>query len=385
MQQRKWVMGAVGLAVAAAVAGVVVVKRGEAAGQDKKVETPMAFSSTEVIKPQSLVLADTVEFSGPLVAPDTAVVRAKASGTLIHLLVNEGSRVKAGQRLGEIDLADLSARLNERQATAEAMRTQMALAERTHQNNQRLADQQFISPSALDASRAALDNAKAQYAATRAQVDTARIAVRDAALIAPISGIVAKRHAVPGEKVSAEQQLLTIVDLGSLEMAGSVGTHEVPQLSVGMPVRVRVEGMADPLEGRLARIAPVADAGTRSIGVAVALDNPKERLRAGQYATAQVTLAAGEPKLTVPLSALGSASGQQFVWTVEAGKLARRTVTTGRQDPTRGLVQVLEGLKPDAAVLAMRFENLREGALATWGAPATQSASAASASAPRAL
>lgn len=385
MQQRKWVMGGVGLAVVAAVIGVVVVKRGEAAGQDKKVETPMAFGAAEVVKPVSLVLADTIEFSGPLVAPDTAIVRAKASGTLIRLAVNEGSRVKSGQRLGEIDLADLSARLNERQATAEAMRTQMAQAERTHQNNQRLADQQFISPSALDASRAALDNAKAQYAATRAQVDTARIAVRDAALVAPISGIVAKRYAVPGEKVSAEQQLLTIVDLSSLEMAGSVGTHEVPQLTVGMPVRVRVEGLVDPLDGRLARIAPLADAGTRSIGVAVALNNPQERLRAGQYATAQVTLSAGEPKLTVPLSALGSASGQQFVWTLEAGKLARRTVTTGRQDPARGLVEVLEGLKPDAAVLAMRFENLREGASATWGVAGTQSASAASASSPRAL
>jgi RND family efflux transporter MFP subunit len=385
MQQRKWVVGVIGVAVVGAAVGVWAVKHGANSGQDKKAETAMAFSAAEVVKPRSLVLADTIEFSGPLVAPDTAIVRAKASGTLIRLNVNEGSRVKAGERLGEIDLADLSARLNERQATAEAMRTQMAQAERTHQNNQRLADQQFISPSALDASRAALDNAKAQYAATRAQVETARIAVRDAALVAPISGIVAKRYAVPGEKVSAEQQLLTIVDLSSLEMAGSVGTHEVPQLSVGMPVRVRVEGVADPLEGRLARIAPVADTGTRSIGVAVALNNPKERLRAGQYATAQVTLSAGEPQLTVPLSALGSASGQQFVWTLEGGKLARRTVTTGRQDPARGLVQVLEGLKPDAAVLAMRFENLREGAPATWGAANTQSASAASASAPQAL
>ena len=50
---------------------------------------------------------------------------------------------------------------------------------------------------------------------------------REAALVAPISGIVSKRHALPGEKVAAEQELLTIVDLRKLEMAGSVGTHEV--------------------------------------------------------------------------------------------------------------------------------------------------------------
>ena len=67
-----------------------------------------------------------------------------------------------------------------------------------------------------------------------------------------------------------------------------MGTHEVSRLQPGMPVQVRVEGMPAPVTGAVARIAPAAEPGTRSIGVTIALPNPKETLRAGQYALARV-------------------------------------------------------------------------------------------------
>ena len=79
-----------------------------------------------------------------------------------------------GSRSGSIDLADLGSRVAERQATVESARAQFAQAERAHASNQRLADQQFISPNALDASRAALDAARAGLDAAQAQLDTAR-------------------------------------------------------------------------------------------------------------------------------------------------------------------------------------------------------------------
>ena len=61
------------------------------------------------------------------------------------------------------------------------------------------------------------------------------------------------------------------------------------------------------------------------------------------------------------------------------GKRIRRSVTTGRRDEARGLVEVKDGLKPQAQVLAMRFDNLREGASARIvGAAPAAAASAAS-------
>lgn len=340
---------------------------------------PLEFTTKEVVRPQLLPMDAALEFSGALVAPQTAMVRAKANGTLLSLDVAEGSRVSAGQRLGTLDLADLTARISERSAQLEAARAMLVQAEKVHANNQRLAEAQFISPTALDSSKATLDSARAQFNAAEAQVTTARISLREAALVAPIAGIVAKRFVVPGEKVAAEQQLLSIVDLRQLEMAGSVGTHEVSQLSPGMPVQVQVEGARTPVQGTLARIAPAAEAGTRSIAVTVNIANPQETFRAGQFALARVTLRQEAPRLTVPVGAIAAASGQEYVWTLEQDKLLRRTVTTGRRDTARGLVEVVDGLKPEVPVLAARFDNLREGApakIVTAVAQATMAASA---------
>lgn len=99
--------------------------------------------------------------------------------------------------------------------------------------------------------------------------------------MAPIAGIVAVRHVLPGEKVTVEQPVLILVDLRTLELAGSVATREVGRLAAGMAVWVTVEGNAAPLAGQLVRIAPTTEAGTRSIGVTVALPIGQERLRGG--------------------------------------------------------------------------------------------------------
>lgn len=374
MRQRRWIGGLAAVLVLALLVGGVVARKARSSAEDKPKEATLVFTPAEVVQPQRLALPGRVTFSGPLVAPSTAIVRAKAAGTLVSLRVGEGSRVQAGEPLGVIDLAELNARLNEKQAQAEAAKAQLTQAQRSHDSNLGLAEQKFISPVALENSKASLDSAKAQYQAALAQVDTARIQLREAALVAPISGIVAKRHALPGEKVAAEQELLTIVDLRKLEMAGSVATFEVGQLHPGMAVQLQVEGVDEPIQAILARIAPAAEAGTRSIGVTVTLDNPQERLRAGQFATAVVLLPSGEPRLTVPVTAISSSSGQDYVWTLEQGKLLRRTVTTGRRDATRGLVEVSDGLAAGTPVLAARFDNLREGQAARVQAPAAASA-----------
>jgi RND family efflux transporter MFP subunit len=348
-----------------------------------KAEPELVFSAQEVSEVRSLALASQIAFSGPLVAPDTAVVKAKAAGTLLSLAVVEGARVRRGDVLGTLDLSDLQSRLSERQALVEAARAGLAQAERTHASNQQLADQQFISPIALETSRAALQTARAQLGAAQAQADTVRVALRDAALVAPIDGIVSQRQAVPGEKLAAEQPVLSVVNLRRLEMVGKVGTHEVSRLKVGMPVQLQIEGEAATVTARLDRIAPSAEAGTRAIGVVAVLDNPDERWRAGQFVLARVSLPGHSDALAVPVTAVGSGSGQEYVWTLEQGKLWRRTVTTGRRDGERGLVEVLKGLQPGTLVLAASFDKLREGAPARVGTVSAAAAASAPASAAR--
>ncbi len=358
-------------------------KPGKDGKDGKKPDVPLEFLTREVVQPVLARMPESITFSGPLVAPQTAVVRARTGGTLVTLSVAEGSRVRAGQAVGRIEMAELDTRVAERGAMLEAARATLVQAERTHAGNVKLAAQQFISSSALDNSLAAVDTARANLQAAQASLDTTRVGQRDATVLAPIAGIVAKRHALQGEKVSPEQNLLTIVDLARLELAGSVGTHQVARLQVGVPVQVQVEGITEPVTGRLARIAPAAEPGTRSIGVTIELDNPQERLRAGPYAMARVNLPDGSDRLTLPAAAVGSTSGQDHVWLIEDGKLARRAVRLGKRDDSVGTVEVLQGVSAGSRVLGARFDNLREGAPALVVA-STALPGAASSSLPRA-
>ncbi len=394
----RWVLGGVAAAAVLAAGGGVLVYKGQGApgakaavtadgktaGKDgKKPEVALQFAPREVVQPLKQRMAAVLEFSGALVAPNTAVVRARAGGTLLTAEAAEGSRVRAGQTLARLDLAELDRRVAERDAMLASARASLEQAERVHASNERLAQQSFISPNALENSRAAVETARAALQAAQASRDAARVGLRDATLAAPIAGIVAKRHALPGEKVSPEQPLFTLVDLSRLELAGLVPMHEVSRLRPGMAVKLQVEGLDEAVTGTLARIAPAAEPGTRSIGVTIVLDNPGERLRAGQYAMAQVTLADDSERLTLPMTAVGQAAGQDHVWLIEGGVLARRAVTLGRRSARAGVVEVLEGVSPDSQVLAARFDNLREGAKASVVAPKAPALASASGPAAR--
>ena len=361
--RKPWLVGGgVAIIVVAIAVGVSIRAKSKDDGKDKKPDVTLEFTPAEVVRPLLAAMPERIEFSGPLMAPRTAVVRAKASGTLLSLSVAEGSRVKAGQSLGTIDLSDLQSRAAERSAGVDSARARMVEAERLHKSNEDLANQKFISANALESSRATLGATRAQLKSAQAQLGTAALGIREAALVAPINGVIGRRNVVPGEKVSAEQELMTVVDLKELELAGVVGTHQVSMLRPGQKVAVRVEGAAQPVEGRIDRIAPMAEAGTRGIRVVVLLSNPDEVLRAGQYASALVSLDDTAQRLTIPATSVGQASGQDFVWTLEKGALVRRLVITGRRDAANGRVEVTQGLTAEAHVLAARFDTLKEGA-----------------------
>ena len=386
--RKQWLVGGIAAVVLAGGAGVAVyASRGGDAPKkkdaDDKAAVALEFVPTEVTKPSLQSMPAKIEFSGPLVAPGTVMVKAKATGTLVTLNVAEGSRVKAGQVLGQMDLEELRYRIAEKSATLGQMKAQLDQVERKYKADEGLAANSFIAPTALDASRAAVETARAQYLAAQAQLDTSEVTMHQAALVSPINGIVSKRWALPGEKLAPEQQVLTIVDLSKLELAGLVGTHEVSRLKPGMPVQVQVEGSDHTVEAHISRIAPAAEPGTRSIGVVLALDNPKEEFRAGQYAVAKAELPDNTDRLTVPETAITGSAGQEQVWLIDKGALVRRVVTTGRHDERNGRVEVLTGLEPTAQVLATRFDNLREGGKASIVANRATVANAAASSAPR--
>jgi membrane fusion protein, multidrug efflux system len=365
--RRRVVSIAIGVAVLGALAGSVALRASRSAadapGSPGGPPVALEFVAADLAFVEPAALTRWLPLSGTLQPVNQTTVKAKVSGEVLQVTVREGQAVKTGQVIARFDTADLEAKLTDRIGALEASRAQLALAEKTRAQNQLLLKQNFISQTAYDAAESNLSVTQGTLKSNAAQVQLARNALRDAVVTAPLSGIVAKRHVQPGEKVSFDAPLVTIVDLTQMELQAMVPANDIPELAVGMKVALAIDGFGDRrFTGTIERINPTTEAGTRAILVFIHIPNPDAALRGGMFGTGRVTLATGAPVPTLPAVAIHSEAGQTFVWTIEGGKLARRIVTVGRRDDTAGRTEIKTALPRGIPILAAPFDNLKVGA-----------------------
>ncbi|MDP3700415.1 MAG: efflux RND transporter periplasmic adaptor subunit [Hylemonella sp.] len=307
--------------------------------------------------------------SGTLKAANTAFVKARVAGELQGLSVREGDAVTAGQVIARIDPVEYQARLRQAELQADAARAQIDIAQRQYDNNKALVDQGFISKTALDTSLANLSGARASHAAALAAADVARKSMADTLLKAPMAGFISQRLAQPGERVALDTRIVEIVNLSRMEVEAALSAADSVGVRVGQPALLQVEGYAQPVPARVARINPSTQAGSRSVLVYLQL-KPVPGLRQGLFV--QGSLGTETLKtLAVPLQAVRSDKPLPYVQVVENQQVRHVSVTLGARGQAKGLDMVaISGLPEGSAVLAGAVGPLREGTAVRTTAPA---------------
>ena len=379
----------VGIIVTLAVVAALAVGIGLRMSKRAAAETPgtggpavtLEFAADDVATVEARALSRWLPVSGTLQPVNQTTVKAKVSGEIRQVMVREGEAVKAGQVLARFDTSDLDAKLNDRVGALESSRAQLALAEKTRAQNLLLLKQNFISQTAYDSAESNLSVNQGALKSLEAQAQLAKNALRDAVVITTLAGTVAKRHIQPGEKVNFDSPLFTVVDLVRMELQAMVPANDIPEITIGMPVELAIEGFGERrFKGEVERINPMTEAGTRAILVFVEIPNPDAVLRGGMFATGRIRLAAGKPVPTLPDMAIRSEAGQNFVWAIDKGKLLRRIVVIGKRDEAAGRTELKTSLPSDMLILASRFDNLKDGAPAIVRAPSREKEKAAAAS-----
>ena len=360
---RFWVIAV--LLVAVGVAAGMAVRGGApkpaTTDKDKSVAT-LEFGAGDLTSLSTRPIARSLAVSGSLVAVNQAVVKAKVAVEVRAILVREGDRVSAGQVIAKLDTVDLVSKVDQMTGARDAARAQYDIAEKNRTTNGSLLEKHFISQNAFDNVSSLSSANRATLEAAEAQLRMAQKALRDATVIAPIDGIVSRKSAQVGEKTSIDAPLFTIVDLDSIEMQAIVPAGEVADLTRAMTATLTVDGMEGrSFDAKINRINPATEPGTRSIVVFLTVPNPDHLLKSGMFANGSIRMAAGAPRPTLPLVAVQSEAGMPVVWTIEDGKLTRRTVVLGARDDTTGIVEIKSGVPPDTPVLASRFDNVKEG------------------------
>ena len=379
-----WVIGLVVVAVIGAVAlRTLQSRRAALAAASAPASAPLALelAASDVVVARQAELVGTLTISGGLKAVNSAVVRAKVAAEVKVLPVREGDAVKAGQVIGQLDTLEVDLRLRQAEQTAASARSQLDIAKRSLENNRALVDKGFISSTALEASIATEAGATATYQAAAAAADLARKARADSVLVAPIAGIVSQRLVQVGERVAVDTKLVEIVDLSRIELEAAIAPEDVGGVQIGQAARLVVDGLAEPVAAKVARINPSTQAGTRAVMVYLALA-PQPGLRQGLFARGSIE-AQRKRSLVVPLSAVRVDQAQPYLLEVVDGKVLQRSVTLGlRGDAAfdgrlESAVEIVKGISDGATVLRGSAGTVRDGTAVKLGiAPAVSLAPA---------
>lgn len=322
----------------------------------------LEFAPADLATVQAADLRRAVRLSGTLQPLDQSQVRAEVAATVEDVTVRRGERVQKGQLLAKLDTADLGARLREKQSNLDSARSALNLAAINREKAATLAKSGYKSQTALDEAENAWRTARANVAAMEQQVAMAKKALNDAAIYAPLGGLIGDRFVNPGERVAVDARLFTIADLDTMEVEALVPARDVPQLKVGQRVILHVEGFGDrEFDAQIARINPTAQSGTRSIPVFVLLRNPDLVLRGGMFGTGEAVLAEIDGALAVPADAVRHEKDETVVYVLAGDKLERRKVTVLLDGTTDGRVALGGDIKAGETVIATPGLRLNDG------------------------
>lgn len=306
--------------------------------------TPVA---TAIVAPRDLSRSVTV--TGPLEPIRSIPVNSQTTGSLVSVLVEEGSRVAAGQLLAELDARESNAQLSRARAV-------LANAEASFRRAERLEEREVVSESEIEVLRSAFEIARADVELWSTRLAFSRI-------VAPTAGVVTAKRVEQGATVTSGQLLFEIAEDARLVVRVRVSELDVVHLDAGRGVDVQLDAYPGVrIPARIRRIFPSADPASRLVPVEVELEAspPGVQARPGFLARVEFALDRRERVLAVPTQALGVVDRGAFVYVVAADTLDRRTIETGLT--TEGWVEVTSGLAPGEHVVISGHVNLRSGA-----------------------
>jgi RND family efflux transporter MFP subunit len=378
MRRRKWLYGGGG-AVLFVAAGIALYAQGFL----QPAQSVQATTISRIYPSQTFTLLNA---SGYVVAQRKAAVASKITGRLVALMVEEGSRVKKGQIIAHLENDDSVAARDQAlaqrrvaEANLDEVGAELNLAALTYGRNKRLLERGIVS-------RAEYDNADARYKRAQAAVAAAEAAVRaaeavlrgatvalDYAMIrAPFDAVVLTKSADIGDIVTplgaatnAKAAVVTIADMGSLQVEADVSESNLNLIKTGQPCEIQLDALPDSrFPGAIHMIVPTADRSKASVMVKVRFLEPDPRIlpeMSAKVAFLSRPVLAGEDqaRTAVHRLALAERGKQQVLFLIQGDRVREAPVRTGASFDE--MVEILGGAEAGQKVV-LKPNRLRDGA-----------------------
>jgi RND family efflux transporter MFP subunit len=358
MKSRPTILLALLLGCGAAEEGGPQTAKVEAAPPAAPAAAP-APARVEVERVASAALRASIAASGTIEARRITEIGAEVPGRIVEVLVNVGDGVAEGAPLFRIDPGPYRMALAEAEAGLSLARAESANAQEEAARLRLLLEQNAASQQRYRQLRTRAEVARAQVAQGEARVAKARRDLAQTEVRAPYAGSVVERRAHEGA-MAGQSPILVLQESGALEAILNVPEATPVPVRVGDPVRLFVEGLADPVEARIERVSGRVDPGTRTYEVRGSVADPSGLLKAGSYARGELSSTRAEPRPVVHRSALLMRDGRSFVLRVEDGVVRYAPVRVGIVDGERA--ELLSGVaEGDVVVRGEATTRLAEG------------------------
>ena len=326
------------------------------------------------VEPQNVPLS--FEFSARAQGSKETEVRARVGGILLKRNYVEGSAVKEGDVLFEIDPDQYQVALDRAVANMAQVEANLKNAQTDWQRKDKLAKDRIVSEKALDEARAALDSYKAAYLQAKAEVNAAQLNLDYTKVTAPISGITSMETQSEGSLITANGELTTITQLDPIYVIFSASENEILSLTnmvdrglIKNPynkseIFARVQfsdGTTYNQDGKINFINPSIDETTGTIKLRAVFPNPEQRLRPGQFLRLVMEGLTRINALLVPQEAVMQSGAGSYVYRVnDEGKVESVQIRTGLIAPDGSWI-IDEGLNPGDVIVTGGLMKIRPG------------------------
>ena len=317
----------------------------------------------------------TTSLGGRTVAYETSEVRPQVNGLIRRRLFTEGSLVRAGEPLYQIDARLYQAGVDQAAANLASARASAEAAEERARRLEPLAKMQAVAEQDYTDALAQARMARAAVAQNAAALETARINLRFATIAAPISGRIGRSLVTPGALVSASQAtplaviqqtdpMFVDMQQSSAELTALRQAIESGGVTAGSTsVRLRLEdGSRYGFAGTVQFSDVTVNEATGTVTLRARFPNPKGVLLPGMFVTAMFDQAVNPSAILLPQPAVQrDFDGSAFVYLVgKDNKAVRRKIVADRTSGANWVVT--DGLKAGERVISQGIGNLRQGA-----------------------
>ena len=346
---------------------------------------PVAIETASVTMAYPSQSYTVLNATGYVVAQRKAAVASKATGRLVWLGVQEGSRVKTDEVIARLEDLDVkatreqsAANLGVAKANLEQGMAELRDAENAMQRSQDLLEQKFVSQSAHDNAIARHDKAKAGIASLKAAVAAAQanlrgtdVAVEQTLIRAPFDGVVLTKTANIGDVITpfssaldSKGAVVSIADMGTLEVEADVAESNLSKVKVGQPVEIQLDALPEErFRGMVARTVPTVDRAKATVMTKIRFIEPDARVLPEMSAkvsflSQEVGESDRKPRIAVNPDAVVQRGGRSVVFVVKGDTVAETPVQPGAK--LGDLVEV-SGVQAGDKVVVRPAEKLANG------------------------